>query len=193
MRRYPPPAIACRLFELLVPAWNREAMLGDLVEEYVLRAQSTSAFAAARWFWSQACRSAACRLWFSLRIGDCLINMCIAMGVYFAVEILELATNLVISRLVAPSEIMHVALAPVVFLTAAAVGGCVAARIRRGATIFLALLVMISVVVSIDLKICATPVPWWYSFGFLVLGPLAVLIAPAAFGALAPGVKHAAK
>jgi hypothetical protein len=81
--------------------------------------------------------------------------------------------------LVLPDQTTHVILAPIVFLTAAAIGGCIAGRIRRGATIFLASMVTITVAVSIDLKVCAIPVPWWYQFGFLTLGPLAVIITPA--------------
>lgn len=71
---------------------------------------------------------------------------------------------------------------PIVFLATTAIGGCVAARIRRGATIFLALIVMITVAVLIDVKVCSIPVPCWYQFGFLTLGPLAVIITPALFG-----------
>jgi hypothetical protein len=73
-----------------------------------------------------------------------------------------------------------------VFLATTAIGGCAVARIRRGATIFLALMVMITVAVLIDLKICTIPVPWWYQFGFLTLGPLTVLVTPAVFVALKP-------
>jgi hypothetical protein len=80
-----------------------------------------------------------------------------------------------------------------VFLTTTAIGGWVASRIRRGATIFLALIVMITVAVLIDLKVCTIPVPWWYQFGFLTLGPLSVLMAPAIVGAFGPRDAQAAK
>ncbi len=106
------------------------------------------------------------------------------MSVYIVMEILEHAADVTISKWVAPQPTTYVVLAPVVFLTATAIGGCVAARIRRGATKFLALIVMITVAVSIDLKVCTMPVPWWYQFGFLTLGPLAVIITPTLFGRL---------
>jgi hypothetical protein len=112
--------------------------------------------------------------------------MSIAAGVYIVVGTLKLAVDLSISRLVAPQQATQVVLAPVVFLSAAAIGGCVAARVRRGAMIFLALMVMITVAVSIERKVCTIPVPWWYEFGFLTLGPLAVLITPALAGLLVP-------
>jgi hypothetical protein len=47
---------------------------------------------------------------------------------------------------------------------------------------FLALMVTITVAILIDVKFCSIPVPWWYQFGFLTLGPLAVIITPVFFG-----------
>jgi hypothetical protein len=80
------------------------------------------------------------------------------------------------------SQRRYVIIAPIIFLTTTTIGGCVAARFRSGATIVLALMVMITVAISIDLKVCTIPVPWWYEFGFLTLGPLAVIITPTLFG-----------
>jgi hypothetical protein len=156
-------------------------MLGDLIEEYTLRVESTSPFTASRWFWSQACRSVPSMVWSSLRSGNCLISMSIAMGVYIFMGVLKFVADLMISKLVSLGQTTHVILAPIVFLTTAAIGGCVAARIRRGATTFLALIVTFTVAVLIDLKVCSISVPWWYQFGFLTLGPLAVIITPALF------------
>jgi hypothetical protein len=158
--------------------------LGDLIEEYTLRIESTSRFTAARWFWSQACRSLPSLVWSSLRSENCFITLSIAVGVYIFMATVKLAADLMISKFVSPGQTTQVILAPIVFLTAAAIGGCVAARIRRGATIVLALMVTITVAISIALKVCSIPVPWWYEFGFLALGPLAVIITPALFGRL---------
>jgi hypothetical protein len=159
-------------------------MLGDLIEEYALRLESTSPWAASRWFWSQACRSVPSMVWSSLRSANCLLSMSIAVGVYIFMGMLKFAADLTIAKLAAPDQTTYVVVAPMVFLTTAAIGGCVAARIRRGATIFLALIVMITVAVLIDVKACSIPVPWWYQFGFLTLGPVAVIITPALFGVL---------
>jgi hypothetical protein len=192
MRYDRPPALVCRLLESVVSTRYREAMLGDLIEEYNLRAKSASPLIASRWFWSQACRSIPSTAWSSLRNGNWLINVSIATGVYIVMAMLKLATDSMISKFVAPQQATKVVLAPIVFLSAAAIGGCVAARVHRGAMIFLALMVMITVAVSIERKVCTIPVPWWYEFGFLTLGPLAVLITPAlirllALGAAQPG------
>jgi hypothetical protein len=193
MSRNSPPAFVCWLLESVVPVRYREVMLGDLIEEYTLRAESTSPLTASRWLWSQACRSVSSILWFSLRSGNWLISMSIATGVYIVMGMLKLTADLMIAKMVAPQQATQIVLVPIVFLTTTAIGGYVAARIRRSAMIFLALIVMITVVVLMDLKVCTIPVPWWYPFGFLTLGPLAVLIAPAIVGALVPGNRQRAK
>jgi hypothetical protein len=172
------PPLAYRLLEFFLPASTREAVLGDLLEEYALRVESTSALAASRWFWGQACRSVPYMLWSSLWSANCLTSVSIAAGVYIFMGMLKFAADLTISRWLAPSQTIRVVLAPIVFLTITAIGGCVAARIRRGATIFLAFIVMITVIVLIGIRVCTIPVPWWYQFVFLTLGPLAVLITP---------------
>jgi hypothetical protein len=166
MSRCSPPTFACWLLESVLPDSYREAILGDLIEEYTLRIESTSRVTASRWFWSQTCRSVPAMVWSSLRSGNCFISMSIAIGVYIFMGTLKFAADLVISKFVAPDQNTYVVLAPIVFLTTTAIGGCVAARIRRGATIFLALMVTTTVAILIDLKVCSIPVPWWYQFGF---------------------------
>jgi hypothetical protein len=186
MRRNSPPAFACWLVESVLPGRYTDALLGDLIEEYTLRAESTSPLTASRWFWSQACRSVPSMVWSSLRSRDWLISMSVAVGVYIIMGMLKFAADWTISNFVAPEQTTYVVLAPVVFLTTSAIGGCVAARIRRGATMFLALIVVITVAVLMELKVCTIPVPCWYQFGFLTLGPLAVIITPTLFGRLKP-------
>jgi hypothetical protein len=193
MRRTSPPAFACWFLDSVIPVPYREALLGDLIEEYTLRAESASPLTASRWFWSQACRSVPPMVWSSLGSRDWLISMSIAIGVYIILEALEYGVHLAVSRLVAPQPSTCVLLAPVQFLAGSAIAGCVAARIRRGATIFLALMVMITVAISIALKVCAIPVPWWYEFGFLTLGPLSVLLTPAVFWSTHPAAEGSAR
>jgi hypothetical protein len=192
MKRHSPPVLACQLLKFLLPESNREAILGDLIEEYALRVESASAVAAPRWFWAQACRSVPCMFWSWLRSGNCLVTLSIAVGVYLFMGVLKLAADSMISKLLAPNQTTRVVLAPIVFLAVAAMGGCIAARIRRGATIFLAFIVMMTVIALVEIKVCTVPVPWWYPFGFVTLGPLAVLLAPAVFPADKSGANRAA-
>lgn len=179
MNRSSPPALACWLLEYFLPVPHRGPILGDLIEEYALRAESTSPSAASRWFWSQAFRSVPLMIASSLRAGNWLTSIAIALSVYIGMASFKLAIGVMVSRLVAPGQTGHIVLNAVVFLMATAIGGCIAARIRRGATIFLALFVMFTVALLIELKICTIPTPWWYQFGFLSLGPLVVLVTPA--------------
>ncbi|HEV8046150.1 MAG TPA: hypothetical protein VGP35_00360 [Terriglobales bacterium] len=181
MRRCSPPAFACWFLESVLPNPYREAVLGDLIEEYKLRIESTSRFTASRWFWSQTCRSVPSIVWSSIRSGNWLISMSIAMGVYIFMGTLKFVADLMLSKLFSSQQMTHVILPPIVFLTTTAIGGCAAARLRRGATTFLALMVMITVAILIDLKVCSVAVPWWYQFGFLALGPLAVVVTPTLF------------
>ena len=174
-----PSAFACWFIEVVLPLPHRDAILGDLIEEYALRVKSTSSLTASRWFWSQASRSVPSLVWSWLRSGTWLVSVSIAMGVYTVMLLLKLAADLVISKWIATQQTTYIVLAPVVFLAITATGGCVAARIRRGAMFFLAFIVMITVALLIKLKVCPIPVPWWYQFGFLTLGPLTVFIAPA--------------
>ncbi|HYX68407.1 MAG TPA: hypothetical protein VE825_04700 [Terriglobales bacterium] len=183
MNRNTPPALASWLLQSVPAGPYGEAMLGDLIEEYALRAESTPPTAASRWFWSQTCRSVPAMVGSWLRSGDWLIPTGIALGVYVAMVMLELGVDLMIRKVVAPEPMTSVILAPIVFLATSAIGGCLASRIRRGATTVLALMVMVSVVILTWLKLCAVPVPWWYPLGFLTLGPLVVFITPALLGA----------
>jgi hypothetical protein len=184
-----PPAFACKLFESVLPGPYREAMFGDLLEEYALRAESASSFRASRWFWSQLFRSLPSMIWTAFRCGNWRINLSTALGVYVLMGILKFAADWMISPFVASDKTTQVILAPIVFLAITATGGCVVARLRRSSTIFLALIVMITVAVLINLRVCEIPVPWWYQFGFLTLGPLAVLMTPALFGSLNAGTE----
>jgi hypothetical protein len=164
-------------------------MLGDLIEEYNRRSNSTPRLELSLWFWSQTCRSVPSLIWSLLRNGNWLRRLMEAFGVYIAMAILRFSAGAAISKLIAPGETTRVVLAPIVFLLTTAIGGCVVAGIRREATIFLALMVLVSVVVLIAIKICTTPVPWWYQFGFLTLGPVSVLIAPAVVSSLRSAAK----
>jgi hypothetical protein len=181
MSRNSPPVFACRLFQTVLPARYRGALLGDLIEECNLRAEATSPSTATRWFWGQACRSIPFIVRSSLRNGDWLISASAAVGVYVTVEMLISVADFMIAKLVAPEQMAYLVLTPIVFLALTSIGGYAAARIRFGTVIFLALFVMITVAVLIVVKACPIPVPWWYKFGFLTLGPLSVLSTPVVF------------
>ena len=115
MRRNSPPAFACRLVESVLPSRYPEAMLGDLIEEYTLRAESTSPSAATRWFCGQACRSIPFIFGSSLRTGDWLISVSAATGVWVVTGMLKFAAGFMITKVVAPQPTTYIVLAPIVF------------------------------------------------------------------------------
>ena len=178
MKRSAPPRLATCILERILPARFREAALGDLVEEYAVRVETSPRSSAVRWFWSQSFRSIPSVVSASLRNLSWLRSIGIALAVYAVLGAVELVADFTITRVIGVSQAAAIALAPVVFLMASSIAGCVAARIRRGAVAFVALFVVITVSVLIRLKVCPIPVPCWYQFGFLILGPLAVLTAP---------------
>jgi hypothetical protein len=55
--------------------------------------------------------------------------MSTAIGVYIVMGMLKFAADLTISKLIVPGRTTYVVLAPVVFLTTSAIGGCVAAQV----------------------------------------------------------------
>ena len=180
-RHQSPPPFASWIIEYVLPVPYRESMLGDLIEEYALLLESRSYPSASRWFWSQTCRSIPPLAWFHLRSGRWLMSLGTAIGVYIFMGMLKFVADLVISKILVPQPTTYVILAPIVFLATTLTGGLVATRIRRGAAIFLALIVLMTVAVLIELRVCTIPVPPWYQLGFLILGPLTVLITPAIF------------
>jgi len=155
------------------------AMVGDLIEEYYERCECASPASASWWFWSQACRSIPSIAKASLLGHDRLGNVGIAIGVFLVMATLKVAIERALSTLVVLANPTQVVLAPMIFLATTSIAGCLARRIRRGATLFLALFVLLAVVVLISIRVCTIPVPWWYQLIFLTLGPLSVLIIPA--------------
>lgn len=180
MKRDASPTLVCWLLEYLVPVPYREAMVGDLLEEYLLRLNSTSRLATLGWFFCQACRSFPFLVWSSLRDGWA-INVGLATGVCFVMLMFKFLADSMISRWIDPGSIAQLILFPGLFLLKTSIGGCIAARLRPGATTVLALMVMIIVAILIMTNKNPMPLPWWYYFGFLTLGPLTVVISPALF------------
>ena len=179
MKQQSPPTLAFCILEAVVPVSQREAMLGDLLEEFALQQETGSPRIASRWLWAQTWRSVLFLTWSALRT-EWLLNICIAAGVYALMAIVELAAGFVAGRLSASTP-TNIVLEPVVFLAITALGGWIAARIRDRATLSLALIVLVTVAALSHIKICPIPVPSWYRFAFLAGGQLSMLIAPAMF------------
>jgi hypothetical protein len=168
-----PTLIATWLLERVLPERDREAILGDLIEEYELRARSTRPWTVSRWYWGQVCRSIPRMVWGSVCRGRWLATLGVATGAYIAAGALEFAGTVAISKLLTPDAALYTVISLVVGLTTMGIGGYFATWIRPGAGTVMAGIVMI--VVAVLMMTMSGSAPLWYGLAFLVFGPLAAL------------------
>ena len=173
MSHHSPSPMATWLLERVLPERDREAILGDLIEEYELRARSTTRWIVSRWYWGQVCRSIPRMVWGSVSRGRWLPTLGVAMGAYIAAGALELAGTVVISKLLTPDAPVFTVISLAVGLTTMVIGGYFATWIRPGAGTVMAGIVMIAVAVL--MMTMSGRAPLWYGLAFLVFGPLAAL------------------
>jgi hypothetical protein len=176
-----PPRVATWLLGRAVPESNRDAVLGDLAEEYALRARSRDGATVSRWYWGQVCRSIPSVMWDAIRSGRWLSTFGVALGAYIFAGIVEFGATTAISRVLAPNSSVFTVISLIVGLATMTLGGYLAARIRPAAVTALAGIVMI--VVAVLMVTVSGSAPLWYGLAFLIVGPLAAL----AGGALGRG------
>jgi hypothetical protein len=171
---------------------DQEALIGDLVEECVLRSSSHSTAVVSWWCWCQLSRSIPPLLWSTILRGQWLVTLGVAIGASVLVQMIESLGNLAVWRLLTLTTIGQQISSLVVGLTAIVCGAYIGARIRTGTAAALACLNVVAVA-NLMLR-TGDAVPLWYQLGFLILGPLAAL----AGGALSEnsgnrGLKNAVK
>lgn len=165
-----PPWLATRLLSAVLPTDGREAVLGDLCEEYGLRA-TESPQAAGRWYWHQALRSVP-TLWGHRVWQDRWIStMAVAGAAYLFVGVINAAGMTIVARWLGDTLSTTRLPAATVGLIAIGSGAHLAARIRPSAGDALGGLVMLVAVLFLVFPVDTAP--WWYQLTFLVLGPLA--------------------
>ena len=172
-----PPWLAAKLLSGVTHTDERDALLGDLFEEYGARA-SASPPAAARWYWHQTIRSMPILLGRRARHGRWISTLAIAIAAYVLVGALNaIGSSLVgwwLGGSVLPSRIPSA----VVGLVAISSGAHLASRVRRSAGEVVGGLVIVMAVVMLLFPMDASPV--WYQLIFLILGPLAAHLGSAA-------------
>lgn len=166
-----------RLLERLIPEPHREALLGDLAEERALRSRSGGAPSAARWHRRQLLGSVVPLLGVAVKRSRWAATLGVALGAYLALGIVELAATLALDRLVTAGTDVTLLLSLIVGVAIAALIGYQAARIRPGAALTLAVIMV--VVVAALMATSGESAPLWYQLGYLVAGPAAVLAAEA--------------
>jgi hypothetical protein len=165
--------MATWLLERVLPERDQEAILGDLIEEYELRARLTTPWMVSRWYWGQVCRSIPRMAWGSVSRGRWLPTLGVALGAYIAAGALEFAGTVAISKLLTPDAPGYTVISLVIGLTTMVIGGYFATWIRPGAGTVMAGIVML--VVAVLMTTTSGSAPLWYGLAFLVVGPLATL------------------
>jgi hypothetical protein len=177
MRPAAPPRSATRVIGWLLAERDKEALIGDLMEEYALGLASTSVHDvrahAARWYWRQVGRSVPPLLWASMKRGDWLGTLGAALASYIVIATLVTASDIATSRLFAAHSLLHVLASFTAYVVVLMLGGYLAAWIRPRAAVPLALIVAVmSVVVLMRMGEAAT---FWYQVGLIITGPSASL------------------
>lgn len=165
-----PPWLAAKLLSVAIDADDRDALLGDLLEEHASRA-SASPLLAARWYWSQAIRSLPIVIGHRARRRRWLSTIGIAIAAYPVVGGLNAAGMAAVRWFLdGQASPNHIASA-LVGLTAICAGAHLASKVRPSAGEIVGGLVMLVAVLMLLFPVDASPA--WYQLIFLVLGPLA--------------------
>lgn len=109
-----PPPIATRLLNQLVFLERRDALVGDLIEQY-RNGRSD------RWYWHQTLTAIATSTWFEMRRSAALTIRVIVFG-YVVSEALMYSTGALIMRFMPDNTALLVALLPACFLCAVVAG-----------------------------------------------------------------------
>jgi len=170
MSPHRPPRVATWLLGAALTATDRDAVLGDLVEEHGMRVRHSSAVDAGHWYWGQVCRTIPLVVWRRAIRDGWLWTLGAAASAYVAAGFIENVGLALVARL-SDGQTPSQPIAIMVGLAALAVAGYLASWMRRGSANVLASLIIIAVfVLSLVFPGRAS---FWYGVSFLLLGPLA--------------------
>jgi len=165
--------LALWMLSRLMPAVEREAILGDLMEEYTLRASASSS-AAVSWLVRQVGASVPPLLWISLTRSAWLSTAGVALLAYSAVAAAELLVRWTIAISSAHPTPAYNPLSMAVTFPLVVLIGYGAATLRRRAPVVLGALMLVAVtLMTIAAK---ESVPAWYRAAYFVVGPAAVAL-----------------
>lgn len=157
-----------------VPTVEREALMGDLTEEYALRVSESSSSAALKWCLRQAFASVPPLLWTTVTRSARISTAGVALLAYVAVGAVEFAVNHVFAMSSAQASAAYNPLGMLVTFPLVVLIGYCAAGLRRRAPIVLGAM-MLSAVTLMTFS-STEAVPAWYRAAYFVVGPAAVLI-----------------
>lgn len=166
--------LAIWLLARFVPAVEREALMGDLTEEYALRATASSSSGALKWCLQQAFASAPPLLWSTFTRSAWISTAGVALLAYIAVGAVELAVNLVFAMSSARAGAAYNPFGMLVTFPLVVLIGCGAAGLRRRAPIVLGAMMLVAV--TLMTVSSNEAVPAWYRAAYFIVGPTAALI-----------------
>ena len=155
------------IFSQLAPREDREAMVGDLFEEFALRSTTASVSAATRWCLQQIITSAAALLWAGFRRGASAPILIVAVLGYAGV----VAANFIVGWAImkGPAPIRSFGMVPFFLIVVLIV--YFTARYRRSAAVILGVLMTITMAATVQRS-----GPMWRQITWLALGPTATFI-----------------
>lgn len=147
-------------------------MLGDLIEEFAVRAQTQTGSAAVWWYWGQILRSLAPLLASVARRRRWLATAGVAVIGFITAAATGTAAETMLLRLLGAETGLPAILRLSISLAGILAGGFLAARIRPRAEDVMAAMVFVAIAWMMAM---ANMAPSWYVLAFLVVGPATAL------------------
>jgi Solute carrier family 35 len=166
--------IATWILSRLAQAEHRESLVGDLTEEYALRANATSSSAACNWQLRQIYASTSSLLWYRLAHAAWISTLGVALLAYIVVGVVEFTANWAILHALPTGTRTYTPLELIITVPAVMLIGYFAARFRRAAAAVLG--VMMLLVVTAMMLSSTEHMPLWYQIVYFWVGPAAAFI-----------------
>jgi hypothetical protein len=128
------------------PPEDREAVVGDLAEEYAIRVSQGSPARAACWYWNQVIRAVPWLLWLPLRRNGVFGALAVAIVACFIQAGVELCAASIIRNVADPANAISPQMGLGVVLLSLFTVSYAAARVRPGAGTLLAVMAMVAAV-----------------------------------------------
>lgn len=166
--------MATWILSRLAPKDERDPLVGDLIEEFALRSNTTSGSAALRWYVTQVLVSAPLLLRLRLARVAWLSTIGAALIAYIAVAVAELSIDWAISNRTSAGAFAFKPLGLIILFPTVVLIGYVAGWFRRGAPIVLGAM-MLLLVTTMTLSSTESVPPLW-GVAYFVTGPSAAFI-----------------
>jgi hypothetical protein len=177
MKTHSPPRLASWLLRCFAPALDREQIMGDLAEEFSLRARSSQPCSS--WYWEQTLSSIPAMAWSAARQGCWIRTFLVGLGAYVVAALLEAVAQVVILGIVRPESSLRSVVSVLIGVSTMVTAGYVAARLRPGAETVMSVIVFLAVTALFVAR--PGDAPLWYGLTFLIVGPVATLAGGALF------------